>query len=457
MAAVPGQDHLPGPEADGPAPPLGQLHPEDGGQLPASLLRAGAAGGLSAGISPLLPPAGAAGGRDGLPAAGDRHGPAHGGAGGPAALRSASLRPGPGGPGGRHGASGGGAADGLPAPGHRHPGRHSPRPAGRGLRRGAYPLAAAGPAGGGDGGPGPGGGAGRGHGLRDLSGEPEDRHPLDRQGGEHPPADRLRPHRRRPASPHRHPPDQSGEGQRPGDGAPRRRQRPAGHRPPAQRRGAQRGGGGAGPGPGDWTAGVFQVHPRVSGLLLPVAAPLPAGGDAGGAGGLPLLHQQPGGGRGPGHGGRDVRGVRHLPRPVPGAGRGLPWPPGASAGDAHAGPCGHSRRGAPGGHVCAGPPPVRLQAAGGPREEAGLPSDHEEDRLPHRGGPGGGADLLLPGGHAGADLPLYHGPGDSPRRILPPAPPARGLLPRHLRPLHPLPQGHCPGHPGSGVRGAAGH
>ena len=34
---------------------------------------------------------------------------------------------------------------------------------------------------------------------------------------------------------------------------------------------------------------------------------------------------------------------------------------------------------------------------------------------------------------------------------------AHRLLPRHLRPLHPVPQGHRPGHPGPGVRGAAGH
>jgi len=57
-----------------------------GGQFPAGQVRPGPPGPVPPGVFALLPPAGAAGGRDGLPAAGDRHSPAHGGAGGPAAL-----------------------------------------------------------------------------------------------------------------------------------------------------------------------------------------------------------------------------------------------------------------------------------------------------------------------------------------------------------------------------------
>ena len=279
VEALSGEDHPPGPQAAGPAPALDRLHPEDGGQLPAGQVRAGPAGGVSHRLSALVPAAGAAGGRDRLPAAGDRHGPAGGGAGGPPALRSAPVRPEPGGAGGRDGARGGGAAAGLAAPGHRHPGRRAPLPAGHGLRR----QRLSGPAAGHDGGgahrgvpPAP----GRGRRGPDLPGQPEDRHPLDHQGDQHPSAHRLRPDRGRPPAAHRHPPDQPGEGQRPGHRPPRRRRRPAGHRPPAGGGGAQRGGRGAGAGPGDRAAGVFQVYPRLPGPVLPLSAPHPAGGDA---------------------------------------------------------------------------------------------------------------------------------------------------------------------------------
>ncbi len=284
---------------------MDSFHLEDGGQLPAGEVRAGPPGAVPQSVPALLPPPGAAGGRDRLPAAGDRHRPAGGAAGGPEAVRPAGLCPGFGGAGGRHCAGGGGAADGLHPSRPGDPGHHSPRPAGRGLRGQQISLPAAACGGGVHDQSGHPAGAGRGHRFRDFPGQPEDRHPLDYQGGQYPPAHRLCPERQRQAAAYRHPSDQSGQGQRPGDGPPRRRKRPAGHRPPAYPGGAQRGGRGAGPGPGDRTAGVFQVHPRLSGPVLPVASAVAAGGAAAGSGGgFPLLLQPQGGSPGPGYGGR---------------------------------------------------------------------------------------------------------------------------------------------------------
>ena len=142
--------------------------------------------------------------------------------------------------------------------------------------------------------------------LRHFSGQPENRHPLDTEAGEHPPAGGLRRPGGRTGAAHRHAPVQPHQGQRPGHGAPQRRKRPAGPGPPADGGPAQRGVRGAVPGPGAGAAGVCQVYPRLSGPLCPVAAAGPAGGAAGGPEPDPQRRIGADGGLGPGHRGRDL-------------------------------------------------------------------------------------------------------------------------------------------------------
>ena len=75
----------------------------------------------------------------------------------------------------------------------------------------------------------------------------------------------------------------------------------------------------------------------------------------------------------------------------------------------------------------------------GAREAAGLPPHPEEAPGPRGGGPGAGADLLLPRRHAGPGLSLHHRARHPAGGLPVRGEAARGLLPRHLRPLHPLP------------------
>ena len=142
--------------------------------------------------------------------------------------------------------------------------------------------------------------------LRHFPGQPENRHPLDPEAGEHPPAGGLRRPGGRPGAAHRHPSVKPGEGQRPGDGAPQRRKRPAGPGPPADGGPAQRGVRGVVPGAGAGPAGVCQVYPRLSGPVRPVAAAGTAGGAAGGPEPDPQRRLGPDGGLRPGHRGRDL-------------------------------------------------------------------------------------------------------------------------------------------------------